>query len=51
MIYIDLFLSENGTITEESFTLNEILEQNSNIVVLGAPGSGKSTILKKYNDE
>ncbi len=52
--YIDLYLekiSDNGK--SKQFVLGEILEQSQAnvIVILGAPGSGKSAILKKYQSE
>ena len=53
MSYIDLYLEKlNSKEQSKQFKFNEILEQfNSNvIVILGAPGSGKSSILKNYQE-
>ena len=52
--YMDLYLekiSDNGE--SKHFVLSEILELSRArvIVVLGAPGSGKSALLKKYQSE
>lgn len=54
MIYIDLYLEKLGTNDlPKQYTLDQILEQTqvNVIVILGAPGSGKSAILKKYEVE
>ena len=47
---IELTLKDN-TEKEAEHTLNEIIQKNYISVILGAPGSGKSTILLKYEEE
>lgn len=50
--FINLFLERLDDEKSNRFTLDEVLEQsNTNvIVILGAPGSGKSSIFKNYQE-
>ncbi|PHR56050.1 MAG: hypothetical protein COA44_09285 [Arcobacter sp.] len=53
MIYIDLYLEKlDSNEQSKQFQFNEIVEQSQAnvIVILGAPGSGKSSILKNYQE-
>ena len=47
---IDLRLKKHAKI-DDIFYLKDAIKNNELTVVLGAPGSGKSTILEKYKEE
>ncbi len=51
MTYIDLHLKKHNKDDYELYTLPEIIDHKKIIVVLGSPGSGKTSILKKYEEE
>lgn len=52
MGYIDLSLKNlTGEEDNNIYLLKDIIEKSRIIVILGAPGSGKSSILQKYKDE
>lgn len=48
---IDLNLLEHSKEIKSPVLLKEAISNNSLIIVLGAPGSGKTSILKEYADE
>ena len=47
-MYIDLSLKKHSNETEEIISFNDALQESRIIVILGAPGSGKTSLLKKY---
>lgn len=49
--YIDLSLKSKSKNDNQEYELSEIIKQHQLIVVLGAPGSGKTSILRKYEEE
>jgi len=49
--YIDLSLKQISKDSLENTTLDKAIKNNQLTVILGAPGSGKSSILKKYAEE
>ncbi len=51
MSYIDLSLKQIDTKERTLYKLNEIINENKISVILGAPGSGKSSLFKKYFEE
>jgi hypothetical protein len=51
MTYLDLPLKNLDEISEEACFLNDVLKEKNLVVVLGPPGSGKSSILTKYYKE
>lgn len=54
MMYMELPLKKNGkdnNYDSNEYYLKLALEQNNFIVLLGSPGSGKTSLLKKYKDE
>lgn len=50
-MYIDLFLKKHSDGQEETISFHEALQESRITVILGAPGSGKTSILKKYDQE
>ena len=51
MSYIDLSLKQKNAKEKELYKLSEIINNNKISVILGAPGSGKSSLFKKYFEE
>ncbi len=51
MKFIDLYLYRYNKEVQNKYLLNDVIAQNNIIVILGAPGSGKTSILKKYQSE
>ncbi|MCD4819395.1 MAG: hypothetical protein K8S23_11955 [Candidatus Cloacimonetes bacterium] len=51
MKYINLNLKKIDTQNEEIVKFDKVIELNQIVIILGAPGSGKSSILNKYNIE
>ena len=51
MSYIDLKLKQLEKDEQNEVKLIDIIMQNTLIVILGAPGSGKTSILKKYEED
>lgn len=51
MSYIDLFLKPVNAKERTFYKLSEIINDNKVSVILGAPGSGKSSLFKKYFEE
>jgi len=51
MTYIELPLKNLDEMSEETCFLNDVLKEKKLAVVLGPPGSGKSSILEKYYRE
>ena len=52
MNYIDLNLKKHNQQGDDRlYLLVEVIQDNKLIVLLGAPGSGKTSILKKYQSE
>lgn len=47
-MYIDLFLKKHSNETEEIISFNDALQESRIIIILGAPGSGKTSLLEKY---
>ena len=47
-MYIDLFLKKHSNETKEIISFNDALQESRIIIILGAPGSGKTSLLKKY---
>ncbi|PHS32266.1 MAG: hypothetical protein COA92_07095 [Sulfurovum sp.] len=47
---IDLHLLEHSKELKPTVFLNEAIEKNNIVVILGSPGSGKTSILHKYAD-
>ena len=47
MSYIDLSLKQKNAKEKELYKLSEIINNNKISVILGAPGSGKSSLFKK----
>jgi len=47
---IDLYLLEHSKEPKSAIYLDEAIEKNNLVVILGSPGSGKTSILKKYAD-
>lgn len=50
-MYIDLFLKKHSDGQEETISFHEALQKSRITVILGAPGSGKTSLLKKYEQE
>lgn len=50
-VFIDLYLKNVNSDCNETFTLNKIIELSQVNIILGSPGSGKTTILKNYQFE
>lgn len=48
---VELYLKDKNSKTDTKFIFDEIVEKNDFIVILGAPGSGKSTILEEYENK
>lgn len=48
MIYIDLELKQHDKKNDAIYTLSEVISLNDITVVLGAPGSGKTSLLEEY---
>lgn len=48
-MYIDLFLKKHSDRQEETISFHEALQEGRITVILGAPGSGKTSLLKKYD--
>lgn len=51
MKFIDLSLKKVSENEKEICSLSDSIDKNKIIIILGAPGSGKSTILKKYESK
>ena len=51
MNYIDLNLKKHNNKEEKTYLLNDVIDDNKFIVILGSPGSGKTSIFKKYESE
>ena len=51
MEYIDLSLKKHDKQESDTYTLDKVIQDHEIIVLLGAPGSGKTSILKKYKIE
>lgn len=51
MSYIDLYLKQINAKERILYKFSEIINKNKISVVLGAPGSGKSSLFKKYFEE
>ena len=49
--YIDLTLKEYDQYDDKPYSLKEVIQNNKIVVLLGAPGSGKTSILRKYKSE
>ncbi len=49
MKFIDIPLE--NTISKEVMSLNDAIEKHNNLVLLGSPGSGKTSLLEKYATE
>ena len=49
--YIDLTLKGHDQHNDKSYLLKEVIQNNKIVVLLGAPGSGKTSILKKHESE
>lgn len=45
-MYIDLFLKKHSNETKEIISFNDALQESRIIIILGAPGSGKTSLLK-----
>lgn len=50
-MYIDLFLKKHSDRQEETIPFHEALQESRITVILGAPGSGKTSLLKKYHQD
>ena len=50
MNYIDLNLKKHNNKEEKTYLLNDVIDDNKFIVILGSPGSGKTSIFKKYEE-
>lgn len=48
-MYIDLFLKKHSDRQEETISFHKALQEGRITVILGAPGSGKTSLLKKYD--
>ncbi len=51
MKYIDLTLTNHNKEDPTEYTIKDIIENNKVIIILGPPGSGKTSSLRKYNLE
>lgn len=51
MMHIDLSLKKHDEYDSKVFTLAQAIENDRVVILLGSPGSGKTSILKKYRDE
>jgi len=51
MNFIDLYLSSQDNENLQRYILSDVIEKHNIIVVLGSPGSGKTSLLKKYESQ
>lgn len=51
MKYIELLLKKIDDNLKKEYLLEEVLSNNKFIVLLGSPGSGKTSLLKNYNEK
>ncbi len=51
MKFIDLYLSSHDNKDAHHYSLHEAIEKDNIVVVLGSPGSGKTSLFKKYKSQ
>jgi GTPase SAR1 family protein len=51
MNYINLNLAIESPEDDKNYKFEEVIENNNLVILLGAPGSGKTSLLKKYSEE
>jgi hypothetical protein len=51
MKLIDLSLSKHDSFDKETYNIKTVIDNHKTVVLLGSPGSGKTSVLKKYAEK